>query len=103
MQPFEVRLLLRSSPSSVKTFGTQYYGRIRLSLSQVVEYTHIVDFASIVGIYRCACNTAEAGKELFRKRVKRVAGRVSHDQAQCGRLRAEDAFQSSEIGASTFF
>jgi hypothetical protein len=65
----------------------------------VVVYAYIVDFASVVGIYRCACNTAEAGEELFRKRIKRVAGRFFHNQAlTCGGLKAEEVFQSSEIG-----
>jgi hypothetical protein len=47
----------------------------------VVAYTYIVDFASVVGIYRCACGTAEAGEEPFRECVERVAGRFFHDQA----------------------
>lgn len=64
-----------------------------------MEYTHIVDFASIVGIYWCACNTAEAGEESFRKRVKRVTGRVFHDRPLLvDALERKKSFQSSGIG-----
>ena len=42
---------------------------------------------------------AEAGEEPFRKRVERVTGQFFHDQALTrGRLKAEEVFQSSEIG-----
>jgi hypothetical protein len=65
----------------------------------VVACAYIVDFASIVGICRYACNTAEAGEESFRKRIERVADRFFHDQALTrGGLKVEEVFQSSEIG-----
>ena len=36
----------------------------------VAEYTYIVDFAFVVGICLCLYDTAEAGEEPLRKRVK---------------------------------
>ena len=37
---------------------------------KMVEYTYIVDFASVVGICLDVCDTAEAGEEPLRKRVE---------------------------------
>ena len=45
----------------------------------MVEYAYIVDFTSVVGIYRCTRNTFEAGKEPFRKHVERAADHFFYD------------------------
>ena len=44
--------------------------RIRRGLPQVLECTYIVDFASVVSICRCACDTCKAGEEPLRKCVE---------------------------------
>ena len=47
---------------------------MRTSSAYVAECTYVVDFATVVVVYRSICNTAKAGKEPLRKRVERVAG-----------------------------
>ena len=67
--------------------------RIRSGLPQVVEYTYIVHFTSVVGICQRARNTFEASEESFRKRVERVAGHFFHDFALTrGHMTLEEAF-----------
>ena len=74
--------------------------RIRLGLyHRVVEHTYVEDFASVVGICRCACNTTEASEDPLPIRVERLGGRLFPAHALTrGRDKAEDIFQSSEIG-----
>jgi hypothetical protein len=63
------------------------------------ECTYIVDFASVVGICLCVCDTAEAGEELLRKRVERVAGHYLHDLTLTrGRMEAEEIFHGGKVG-----
>src|SRR2546429_9383242 len=47
----------------------------------MAEYAYIVDFASVLFICRCVCNTGEAGEKPLRKRVERVASRLFHNHA----------------------
>jgi hypothetical protein len=72
---------------------------IRTGSAHVAEYTYIVDFASVVVISRSVCNTAEAGKEPFRKRVKRIAGYfLLNFPLTRGRMEVEEVFHGSKIG-----
>ena len=51
-----------------------------------MEYTYIIDLASIIVILGSIYNMAEAGKDSLRKRVERVAGHFR------GRIKAEEVF-----------
>jgi len=53
----------------------------------MVEYTYIVDFASVLFIYLGVRNTGEAGEKPLRKRVERVVSR----------LKAEEVFHSGKV------
>jgi hypothetical protein len=65
----------------------------------VVWCGYIVDFASVVSICRCACNTAEAGEEPFRKRVERVRGYFLLDLALTrGCVEAEEVLHGGKVG-----
>jgi hypothetical protein len=65
----------------------------------MAECTYIIDFASVVVIYRSICNPTKAGKESFGKRVKRVAGYFLFNLPLTrGRVEAEEVFHGSKIG-----
>jgi len=65
----------------------------------VVEHTYVVDFASIVRIRQRTYNTAEAGKNHFPNVLSDLAVDRFHDHAfSRGRDKAEEVFQSGEIG-----
>lgn len=81
------------------------FRRLTLSVSQshtpaVLQKT--TQHAASLGISLLspeACNTGEAGEELFRERAERVAGRFFLDHALTrSRPKAEEVFQSSEFG-----
>jgi hypothetical protein len=72
---------------------------MRTGSAYVVECTYVVDFATVVVVYRSICNTAETGKEPLRKRVERVAGYFLLDfPLTRGRVEAEEVFHGSKIG-----
>ena len=63
----------------------------------MAECTYVIDFATVV--VRSICNTAEAGKEPLRKRVKRVAGYLLPNLPLArGRMEAEEVFHGSKVG-----
>ena len=65
----------------------------------MAECTYVIDFATVVVVCRSICNTAEAGKEPLRKRVKRVAGYLLPNLPLArGRMEAEEAFYGSKVG-----
>src|SRR5271163_3481025 len=71
---------------------------MRTGSAHVMERTYVVDLRSIVLVYRGVCNTAEAGKEPFRKRVERVTGYYLPDLSLArGRMEAEKVFHSNKI------
>ena len=47
----------------------------------MVEYTYIVDFASVVLVYLAVRNAGEAGKKSLRNRDERVASYLCHNLA----------------------
>jgi hypothetical protein len=64
----------------------------------MVEYAYIVDFASVLIIYRCVRNTGEASEKPFCKRVKRLASRLLHNHALTrGCLEAEEVFYGGKV------
>ena len=62
-------LILITRPFSVKIFELTVEDKTGLVTGGKI------DFASIVGIYRCTGNTFEANEELFRKRIKQTTDR----------------------------
>jgi hypothetical protein len=72
--------------------------KMRPSSLHVEECAYIVNFASVVVVCPCVCNTAEAGEEPLRKRVERVAGYFFLDLPLTrGRMEAEEVFHGSKI------
>ena len=67
----------------------------------MVEYTYIVDFASVLFIYLGVRNTGEAGEKLLHKRVERVVSRLFCNHALA--LKRRKSFTVARSGASTVF
>lgn len=74
------------------------YCNLLVGYSADREYACIVDFASVLIIYRCVRNTGEAGENPFRKRLKRLASCLLHCHAgNCGCLEAEEVFYGGKV------
>jgi hypothetical protein len=64
----------------------------------MMEYTYIVDFASILFIYLSIRNTSKAGEKSLRKRIKRVVSRLFYNHTLiCGYLKAEEVFYGGKV------
>jgi hypothetical protein len=64
-----------------------------IGLLYAVEGAYIVDFASVVNIYRCAHYTTKVDEEPLHKYVGRVASYLFLDLAlTCGSIEAEEVF-----------
>jgi hypothetical protein len=68
------KIMLRPINIDYETFLDQNRSdeliRIRPSLLQMLKYTYVKDFASVVSICPCVYNTGKAGEEPLRKYIK---------------------------------
>jgi hypothetical protein len=95
--------MLRPPDINHETFLSQDFSdplmRMRSGFYTQQRGAHIVDFASVVGIYRRACNATEAGEEPLCKRVERVTSNLFLDLALArGSVKAEEVLYGGKVG-----
>jgi len=70
----------------------------------MVEYTYIVDFASVVLVYLGVRSTGEAGEKLLRNRDERGASYLLHNLALTrGCIKAEEVLHGGKVGCLDVF